>query len=308
MNTENFSKLSEEKRNAIEKAYHAAYKKQITVNDFFVICRKVLTEDEIRFIFQTEEDATVRDTAVVVEKEEIKTEHIEDVMQYLGIDLKEEAENINRQAETGYGSTEMVDDRSMKIEILFNPRLFTSFIYKLCSQKNTSITTEGIYLVFQIMKRKILELVDRLDEVSKTRAEAALGEYNFRITNEICKQLWYLNEMEKAKLEKLMVKKEEDPKKKKIIQEREDLLIKKRQSSNVAMAAMGIEQKSWMTGDGIKCSEETSKLVPIYAPFDEKAFDNKMKGRTITMRDFFYVMERDKNYNKSIFLIQHYFK
>lgn len=308
MNREVFEKLPEHKKHVVEKAYFAAYNKEITPSDFFIICKRTLSDAEYNALFNESGTDTVQREPH--QTEDIKTEHIEDIMQYSGIDLKEEAENITRYAESnvGFDQYDTVEDKRMKIESLFNPHAFQDFILKICMQRNIRITSEGIYLIFQIMKRKILDFADKMDAASRIRAEANLGEYNFKIENEVCKQLWYLNELEKAKLDKLMIRKEEDPKKKKVIQEREDLLIKKRQSSNVAMAAMGIEQKSWMTGDGFRTSEDSSKFTPIYAPFDEKGFDGKIKGRIITMKDFIYVLERDKRYNKSVFLIQHYFK
>jgi len=308
MDKEVFDRLPEHKKQILEKAYFSAYNKDITPSDFFNICKKTLTEAEYNALFH--EFGSENEQKEQQQTEEIKTEHIEDIIQYSGIDLKEEADNMNKLAEKniGYGQYENVEDKNSKIESLFNPQAFQDFIVKICSQRHLKITSEGIYLMFQIMKRKILDFTERMDAASKIRAEANLSEFNFKIDNEVCKQLWYLNEMEKVKLEKLMIKKEEDPKKKKVIQEREDLLIKKRQSSNVAMAAMGIEQKSWMTGDGLKANEDNSKFTPIYSPFDEKGFEQKIKGRSISMKDFIYVIERDKRYNKSIFLIQHYFK
>lgn len=308
MNREIFEKLPGHKKQVVEKAYFAAYNKEITPSDFFIICRRTLSDVEYSALFNEGNGDTAQKESQ--KTEDIKTEHIEDIMQYSGIDLKEEAENITRYAESnvGFDQYDTAEDRRSKIESLFNTRAFQDFILKVCMQRNIRITNEGVYLIFQIMKRKILDFTDKMDAASRIRTEASLGEYNFKIENEVCKQLWYLNELEKIKLDKLMIKKEEDPKKKKIIQEREDLLIKKRQSSNVAMAAMGIEQKSWMIGDGQSNSEDASKFTPIYAPFDEKGFDGKIKGRIIAMKDFIYVLERDKRYNKSVFLIQHYFK
>lgn len=305
MDKEYFATLAENKKMIVEKAFFATHNKEISPADFFIICKKTLTEDEYNSLFKQNYTETEPQ-----QTEEIKTEHIEDVMQYLGIDLKEEAENITKYADNTvtYTNYDPVEDQGLKISSLFIPKLFAEFIVELCSKKNIGITNEGIYLIFQILKRKIMDFTDKMDEASKIRTEANLIDFSFKIENEVCKQLWYLNELEKVKLEKLMIKKEEDPKKKKIIQEREDLIIKKRQSSNVAMAAMGIEQKSWMTGDGLKSPDEASKFTPIYAPFDEKGFESKIKTRTITMKDFLYVLERDKRYSKSVFLTQHYFK
>lgn len=312
MNRESFENLPENKKQIIERAYYSAYNKEITPSDFFIICRQTLTDEEYDSLFNENPTPTSRPEPEA-QPEEIKTEHIEDIMQYAGVDLKEEAEKIVREAEynVGYEPVDNREDKNSKIESLFNSTLFQDFVIRVAAQRQMKISNDSIYLIFQIMKRKILDLNDKLEKTSKIRVEGGLSEFNFKIENEVSKQLWYLNEMEKALQDKLVVKKEDENKKKKVIQEREDLAIKKRQSSSVAMAAMasmGIEQKSWMVGDGLKSNEDNSKFVPIYSPFDEKGFESRIKNRTITMKDFIYVLERDKRYNKSIFLVQYYFK
>jgi Transcription initiation factor TFIID component TAF4 family len=312
---ENFDLLPEEKKTIIERAYYSAYHKEISPSEFFAICKKTLTDIEYESLFgepPVERDShrePHRDSGPLQGKEEIKTEHIEDIMQYSGIDLKEEADNIVKEAEYNVSIMNYdEEDKNYQIESLFNISYFRDFINKLCQQRNVKITEDGIFLLFQTIKRKILDFTDKMDEASAIRSDAELNDFSFTIDNEISKQLWYLNELEKYKMDKLMIKKDEDQKKKKVIQEREDLLIKKRQSNTVAMAAMGLKQKSWMNLDNSKSSEEINKFSSIYSPFDEKAFESKIKGRIITMKDFLYVLERDKRYNKSIFLIQHYFK
>ena len=310
MNRESFELLPENKKQIIERAYYSAYNKDITPSDFFIICKETLTDEEYNSLFN---ESTAIQQEPEAKTEEIKTEHIEDIMQYTGVDLKEEAEKIVKEAEynVGYDPVDNREDRNSKIESLFNSALFQDFVIRVAAQRQMKISSDSIYLIFQIMKRKILELNDKLEKTSRIRVEGGLSEFNFKIENEVSKQLWYLNEMEKVLQDKLVVRKEDDQKKKKVIQEREDLVIKKRQSSSVAMAAMasmGIEQKSWMVGDGLKSAEDNSKFVPIYSPFDEKGFDSRIKNRTITMKDFVYVLEKDKRYNKSIFLVQYYFK
>jgi hypothetical protein len=306
MNRDKFELLSEEKKETVQKAYQAAFNKEIGPNDFFEICKQTLTEEEYEFLFNQE-------LATEQQNEEIKTEHIEDIMQYTGVDLREEAEKIVKEAEynVGYEPADNKEDRNLRIDSLFNPVLFQDFVLRVSAQRQMKISNDSIFLIFRIIQRKITDLISKLENTSKVRVEAYLSDFNFKIQNEVSKQLWYLNEMEKVLQEKLQVKKEDDSKKKKVIQEREDLVIKKRQSSSVAMAAMasmGIEQKSWMIGDGLKSLEDNSNFTPIYSPFDEKGYDNRIKNRTITLKDFIYVLEKDKRYNKSIFLVQYYFK
>ncbi|KAM0681785.1 hypothetical protein GINT2_000302 [Glugoides intestinalis] len=307
MNRASFEKLPENKKQIIEKAYFAAYNKEITASDFFAVCRRALNEDEFNALF-TEVPANEENKQE--QQQEIKTEHLEDIMQYSGIDLKEEAENIVKEAEYNvhYEQNDNREDKNSRIDSLFNTTQFQDFVLRIVAQRQMKITSEGIYVIFQVMKRNIIALVERMDAVAKVRTEGNLVEFNFKIENEGVKQLWYLNEMEKVLEDKLMLKKDDDQKKKKVIQEREDLVIKKKQSSSVAMAAMGIEQKSWMIGDGLKSVDDTSKFTSIYSPFDEKGFESRIKNRTITMKDFLYVLECDKRYNKSFFLVQYYFK
>ncbi|KAI4291911.1 hypothetical protein PAPHI01_1185 [Pancytospora philotis] len=335
MNKESFEKLPKEKKEMIEQAYYAAYKKEISPGEFFTICRSTLTDAEYSSLFSERAKSVASQTTAAMAgmgarlgdldapehtpgfqggpkdlvREEIKTENIEDIMQYSGIDLKEEADNITKEVEHSV-SMGMYDegDAANQPDSLFNAALFKEFLVKLCVARGVKINEDGVTTLFQAVKRKLLDFVDKMDSACKIRSEAQLADYSFHIDNEVSKQLWYLNELEKAKMDKLMIKRDEDQKKKKIIQEREDLLIKKRQSNTVAMAAMGLKQRSWMNLDPSKSGDDNGKFSSIYAPFDEKAFDEKIKDRVITMKDFIYVLEKDKRYNKSIFLIQYYFR
>lgn len=316
MNRESFEKLPEEKKTIIEEAYFAVFNKEIAPGNFFTICRETLTDAEYAALFDKHSAAGAAQHAQTAsprehqpQQEEIKTEHIEDIMQYSGIDLKEEAENIVKDAEYHVSMSTYDDvDKNGQMDSLFNVAAFRNFLGRICGARGMKITEEGMKLLFQVVKRKILDFVDKMDEACQIRTETGLSDFSFQIDNEVAKQLWYLNELEKAKMEKLVIKKDEDQKKKKIVQEREDLLVKKKQSNTVAMAAMGVKRRAWMSSDSSKMNEESHRFNSIYSPFDEKAFDDKIRGRTITMKDMLYVLERDKRYNKSIFLIQHYFK
>lgn len=308
MNEEFFDELPEDKKQIIKRAYYAAFNKEITLSDFVTICRRTLTDVEFSRLFNQQLEKEQQNEEPV-QKDEIKTENIEDIMQYSGVDLKEEADNIVREAEYYVSSGAYTgEDKFDTTDSLINLDLFREYVYRLCALKNLRVSEDGLRLLFMVIKRKILDFADKMDEACALRTEAELKNYSFQIDNEVSKQLWYLNELEKTKIEKLMIKKDEDPKKKKVIQEREDLLIKKKQSNTVAMAALGIKQKSWMVSETELEQQESNKFNPIYAPFDEKGFELRIKNRTITMKDFIYVLERDKRYNKSIFLIQYYFK
>lgn len=356
MNREAFEQLAETKKKAIEKAYFAAYKKEIAADDFFAICRRTLTESEFSALFTdhhgsrrqgfieyprntqstyiqhpphsqgtpyvsqpihsqshpqayAQPAATAAAAAPQPQQDEIKTEHIEDIMQYTGVNLKEEAEQIAKEAEHNIKMPAYEEiDNNIRIESLFNTKAFREFVVKTCNARSVKITDAGLRLLFMVMKRKLLDFTGKLDQACRIRTEAGLLDFSFRVDEEVSKQMWYLNEMEKAKLAKLLIDKDEESKKKKVIQEREDLLIKNRLSNSVAMAAMGVKNMPWMVSESERNAGETAKFSSIYTPYDEKGLDQKIRARTIGMRDYLFVLERDKRYNKSIFLIQHYFK
>ncbi|KAI5149201.1 hypothetical protein ENBRE01_0762 [Enteropsectra breve] len=304
-----FEHLAPEKKKVVTAAFNAVYNNEMSTAEFIKVCENILNEDEFDAIFNKAQNASGSQHSAGSKKDEIKTEHIEDIMQYSGIDLKEEANMITKEAEYNISVGSYSDvDRNNQIDSLLNPSLFREYVEKLCYSKGVEITDEAFVFMFHVLKRKLTDFVEKMAEACSVRTEAGLQDFSFRIDNEISKQLWYLNDIEKQKLDRLMLKKDDDQKKRKVIQEREDLLIKKRQSNSVAMAAMGLKAKSWMNISSNSKEDEENKFTSLYAPFDEKAFDDKINNRVITMKDFIYVLEKDKRYNKSVFLIQHYFK
>lgn len=304
MNKDAFERLPNEKKKIIETAYFSALRKEISPSQFFGICKEALTQEQFEYLFSKK--------SAQKEPEEIKTEHLQDIMQYSGVDLKEEADQIVKEAETnvGFGNYEE-EDVSNNMHSLLNTQMFREFVVKVCKSRKVGITEDSFFLLFQVVKRKILHFIERMDEASRHRVEHNLSEFIIRINNDLSRQLWCLEQIEKTEFDKLMIKRSEDDGKKKMkktVQEREDLIIKKRLSNTVALAALGIQQKSWMNAEDTRVSEENTTFNSIYSPFDEKALEKRVAGRTIMMKDFLYVLERDRRYNKSIFTIQHYFK
>jgi hypothetical protein len=303
MNKEEFEKLPNEKKRIVENAYFTALRKEISPAQFFAICRESLTSEQFRCLFSKREQK---------EQEDIKTEHLQDIMQYSGVDLKEEADQIVKETESRLGfSNYSNEDLGSQIHSLLNVQCFREFVQRAAKARGVYVSEDSFYFLFQVLKRKLLDFMERMDDACRHRVEYNLSEYIIRINNDLSRQLWCLEQIEKMEYEKLTIKHgdEEGRKKtKKTVQEREDLLIKKRLSNTVALAALGIQQKSWMSAEDAKTTEESAVFNSIYSPFDEKALERKVVGRSVTMKDFVYVLERDKRYNKSIFTIQHYFK
>lgn len=305
MNKEAFERLPEEKKKVIEAAYFSAVRKEISASQFFGVCKEALSKEQFESLFSS--NVPHRD-----QQEEMKTEHLQDIIQYSGVDLKEEAEHIVRETETNINFGEYdEEDVNGQMGSLLNVSLFKEFVARVGSSRRVGISEESFFLLFQVIRRKMLDILEKMDESSKWRVEYNLSEFIIRINNDLSRQLWCLEQIEKSELEKFMIKRGDDEGKKKVkktIQEREDLVIKKRLSNTVALAALGVQQKSWMSAEDVRVNEESTAFNSIYSPFDEKALERKVLNRTITMKDFLYVLERDRRYNKSIFTIQHYFK
>ncbi|EOB12559.1 hypothetical protein NBO_415g0004 [Nosema bombycis CQ1] len=306
MNRENFEKLPAEKKRIIEDAYFSAANRQITPTDFFSICKEALSQDEYDLIFSNTKKSNKE------QQEDIKAEHLQDILQYSGVDLKEEADQIVKETEHNVGYYSYDDeDVNNQMYSLLNVKLFKEYVQKLGKTRGVFISEDSFLLLFFILKRKLLDLVDKLEQASKVRTEYGLNEFVIKINNDLTRQLWCLEQIEKAELEKLMINRDEDENKKKIkknIHEREDLVVKKKMSNTIAMAALGTKQKSWMTDENTQISKDSTHFNSIYSPYDDKQIEKRISERSITMRDFIYVLERDKRYNKSIFTIQHYFR
>lgn len=305
MNKEAFERLPQEKKKIIETAYFSAVRKEISASQFFGVCKEALTKEQFEGLFSN-------NTPNKEQQEEMKTEHLQDIIQYSGVDLKEEAEHIVRETETNINFGEYdEEDANDQIGSLLNVPQFREFVARIGNSRRVGISEESFFLLFQVVRRKTLDTVEKMEESSKWRVEYNLSEFIIRINNDLSRQLWCLEQIEKAELEKFTIRRGEEEGKKKVkktIQEREDLVIKKRLSNTVALAALGVQQKSWMSAEDVRVNEESTAFNSIYSPFDEKALERKVANRTITMKDLLYVLERDRRYNKSIFTIQHYFR
>lgn len=295
-------------KNKIKQAYQMVTKSQMSPTNFFEICNQMLSPTEFSSLFSQKAS-----TSTAYQPEEIKTEHLQDIIQYSGIDLKQEAENIVKDSESYVGySYEAKEDHGNDIESLMNTKAFTELVTKICRTKKLAVGQNVYHTLFLTVRRKIFDFYEKMIRASKVRVDEEIQNYIVRIDNDVRRQLWVLEQNEKKESEKLKIERfETDEKKKikKIIEEREDLLIKKRMSNNVALAALDSQQKSWMNAEDADVIEKTdTQFQSLYSPFNEKDLEKKISSRQITMEDFLFVLEGDRRYNKSIFTVQQYYK
>lgn len=243
-------------------------------------------------------------------KDEQKPEYISDIIQYAGVNLKEEALQIAKEAEVDMLQEDargLPTDTRNSVESLFDTTAYAQLVNKICKLRTINISEKALQVMFQASKRKLLDLLEKLIQHSKARTDLARNDYLIRIENDKRRQIWFLEQEEKLEMDKYRQKKdadEGDGKKKwrKLLQEREDLIIKKRLSNNVALAALGSQRKSWMDAASSP-EDETSPYLTLFQGSEDRA--QKGSPRTITKEDFLGVLSRDKRYNKSVFTIRH---
>lgn len=299
--------LSPNVKNKIKSAYQSVANNHISPTDFFDMCHQLLSPAEFANLFARKEHQPVQ------KPDEIKTEYLQDVMQYSGVDLKQEAENIVKESENYVGySYDAQEDHRNNMESLMNTKVFTELVTKICRARRLAVGPGVYHVLFLAIRRKLFDLYEKMIDASKVRVDEDIQSYIVRIDNDVRRQLWVLEQNEKKECERLKIDKAETDDKKKIkrvIEEREDLLIKKRMSNTVALAALGIQQKSWMSTDDVDVLEKNdTQFQSLYSPFNEKDLEKKVINRQIMAEDFLFVLENDKRYNKSIFTLQQYYK
>lgn len=253
INKEIFLNLSEEKQQFIEHAFLEVKEGNITVDQFIEGCAQNLTDYEYSNLFiqtypqqnvnksndvESQEevnDASFRHSAyrkmetpeenvheINAKKQQKNEDNIDDIMQYTHINLKEEAENIIKELCFTYNDNISIINNQVgtcSFDALFNLKMFSKYINSCCANRQIKITEDGVSVIFLALYRKIWDFVEKLDQASKIRTETEMSDYNFSVLNEHSKQMWFLNEIEKAKYDKLNMHTEKE-RKKKNVQER----------------------------------------------------------------------------------------
>lgn len=296
MNNNYLESLPHDEREQIVDLYSQVIEKEISPNQFLNRVKEIIGQDGLNQLLSK------------AQENEIKTEELHDVVQYAGVDLHEEQDNIIDDYENENDSNS--DDPFSSMDSLLNVDMFMDFVARILANKKMKLSEDAFYTLFMVLRRKLIDLVEKVINASKVRVDFERNGRVIEIQNDLRRQLWCLEQNEQKSMDNLKFKKETDENRKKVkrnIQEREDLVIKKRMSNNIALAALGGSQKLWMSMGDSTHKEMETPLQSLYSPYDEKEHERKVKDRCLTMQDFLYVLEHDKRYNKSIFTIQQYY-
>lgn len=133
------------------------------------------------------------------------TDALQDILQYSGIDLKEEAENILKDQDLllGQVSVNVGEDSRAKLDILFNPeklKLITTNIAEKYSISNAkSLNTSIFDTLLLALEFRLAHLLDDLVLISRHRSDAIKSRFRMKIENDPKRQLFALEKYLKNK-------------------------------------------------------------------------------------------------------------
>ena len=287
----------------------------------YKLSQEIITADEFYKEMTTLVDHRTLDKLLNIEGKDIKTEKLVDVIEYSGVDLKKETDIFNRDSVKqlrDYDDAYILDDyeHNDELEELLDISDFSDFLQKLCNSWQIGIRAECIQYFFKGLKSKLLEVIEKADFASKIRTDFVIQQFNVKVQelNDIKKQLYVLEEEERAGLENLRKNNpnelEDVTVEKPEMKEREDVLIKKKQANTLALQALGSKKTEFLDFDD-DLNQHNGSDYPHVNLFGEQAIkevERNIKTRRITVENVLFVLESDPKYEKSLFVIQHYFK
>ena len=119
------------------------------------------------------------------DSEEIRTEQLDDVIQYAGVDLKEEQEFITHEDEVFGDSDANREDIHSVMDSFLNIDYFVDFVRRILMSRGMKISDDAYYTIFIVLKRRMTDFIDRLIEVSKIRIDKERTGFNIDIINDV---------------------------------------------------------------------------------------------------------------------------
>ena len=125
---------------------------------------------------------------------QMDTNSLQDIIQYVGVDLKEEAENILRGHESFISTSYHVgEDMRSSYEYYLNVNSLKEHIQKHCKKNGLrAFHDDCFYVIAFAIKEKISRMIEKLSLISKHRVEFHRLRFKIRVENDPLKQVWVL--------------------------------------------------------------------------------------------------------------------
>ncbi|EJW03736.1 hypothetical protein EDEG_01974 [Edhazardia aedis USNM 41457] len=205
INEEYLNSLGPEEREIIENLYYSLNQGEINTHQFFSSIKEHLGDDVLMNLFPVAPQERPQ--------AEIKPEHLSDILQYSGIDLKYEQEAII-DTEDDQGYVEEGEDPNLQTSSLIDEVLFCDYVNKIVLSRQMNISQDTYHTLFLILRRKIFDMIDKIIQASKMRIDVERSEFEKKIVNDVKRQLWILEQNERRELEGLQLSQFDEQKKK----------------------------------------------------------------------------------------------
>lgn len=131
------------------------------------------------------------------------TASLQDVIQYSGVDLKEEAENILRGHDSFAAASYSVDeDARLSYENYVNVASLKDKIARNCKRVGLKAYHDDcLYVVAFAVKNKVAKLIEATAQISRHRMEQQRLRFKIKVDNDPAKQLWLVHNFYRNLLE-----------------------------------------------------------------------------------------------------------
>lgn len=275
---------------------------------------------------------------------------LQDVIQYSGIDLRAEAEMIESELHMpAYASGGPASqDLRIRPDYFFNMPRMKAIVYMAAKARGIATVNDEVFeLMALALQRRLHNIVTGISEISKHRVDIGRLGFKIKVENDPKKQIWLLEKVYEEQLEKQQeallqgqtVKPGDADKnkaKKPTGSEKkttgEDVIVKTRLANTTALAALGLQQKSWMSAGivGLQQQQSASKpgepedsskdstavdsvkiplhfsQAPSVTPSTDRDLMMQISQRTISLKDLVFYCERDPHLVRSAIMLTLY--
>lgn len=303
---------------------------------------------------QQQQHATTDDVGDVTR---LDAASLQDVIQGTGIDLRAEADLLDAQLQSGFGAGAGIhaQDARMRPEYYFNLMRMKAIVGTVAKARGIEAISSEVWEVLALaLKTRLLNILTAVSEISKHRVDAGRVAFKIKVENDPKKQLWLLERVYEEQLEqqqealfqgqsakagdaadKAKAKKAAGGEKK--AGGGEDVIVKTRLANTTAMAALGLQQKSWMTAGIVGMQQQSSSKpaepaeagaaagtetdaaamenvkIPLHfsqapsaTPVTDRDLLLQVSQRTVSLKDLVFFCERDPHLARSPILLTLY--
>ena len=176
---------------------------------------------------------------------------LQDVIQYSGVNLKEEEENIRKADRFVEYRASAASDHRSQVEQIVNIGPLMDLALKIAERNGLEIDQNSLSPLVHGVQQYLIEFISKCAYTSRHRIDFAKNKFQIKVDNDPRKQLLVLDSFESELNDRQGDGDEPRAKKskKRNLNEREDVAVKTRLANVTAAAALGIPQKSWMTSN-----------------------------------------------------------